>query len=77
MSEIEDMAMKIFHAYEDFCLDKEKCKIFEELFDRFLTPIDKDGKSEPYDVIVQLGFLHPAEFDQMVKILKDHSLIQD
>jgi len=75
MSEIEDMAMKIFNAYEDFYLDKEKCIIFEELFDRFLAPIDKDGKSEPYDVIVQLGLLHPAEYAQMVKILKDHALI--
>lgn len=77
MSEIEDMAMKIFHAYEDFCLDKEKCKIFEDLFDRFLTAVDIDGKAEPYDAIVQLGLLHPAEFDEMVKILKDKSLIPD
>jgi hypothetical protein len=75
MSELEDMAMKIFNAYEDICLDKEKCKIFEELFDRFLTAVDKDGKAEPYDLIVQLGLLHPAEYDQMVKILKDQSLI--
>jgi hypothetical protein len=37
MGEIEDMAMKIFNAYEDVFYEKDKKKIFENLFDRYLT----------------------------------------
>ena len=77
MGEIENIAMKIFNAYEDYCLDKDKSKIFEELFDKYLTIVDTDGKTEPYDAIVELAYRYRAEFDQMVKILKDHSLIPD
>ena len=77
MKEIADMAMKIFNAYEDHCLDKDKCKIFETLFDKYLTIVDEDGKTEPYDAIIWLGTNHRPEFDQMVKVLKDHSLITD
>ncbi len=77
MGEIENIAMKIFNAYEDYYLDRDKSKIFEELFDRYLTVVDTDGKTEPYDALVQLAYRYRAEFDQMVKILKDHSLIPD
>lgn len=77
MKEITDMAMKIFNAYEDFLLDKDKRKIFDDLFDRFLTIVDIDGKTDTYDAIVSLGLFHRSEFDQMVKTLKDHSLIPD
>ena len=77
MSEIEDMAMKIFFAYEDFYLDKEKRKIFEDLFDKYLSVVDVDGKTEAYDALVMLGVRHRPEFDKMVKILKDHALILD
>jgi hypothetical protein len=75
MGEIEDTAMKIFNAYEDHYLDKEKRKIFEDLFDRYLTVVDTTGQTEPYDAIVKLGHRHRLEFDKMVKSLKDHSLI--
>lgn len=75
MGEIENVAMKIFHAYEDYYLDKDKRKIFEDLFDRYLTVVDLDGKSEPYDVIVALGFKYQADFDAMVRTLRDHALI--
>jgi len=77
MKEIADMAMKIFNAYEDYYLDKDKSKIFETLFDKYLTIVNKDGKTEPYDAIIWLGINHRPEFDQMVKVLKDHSLITD
>lgn len=77
MGEIEDMAMKIFNAYEDFYLDKDKRKIFEDLFDKFLSTVDINGKMEPYDAIVALSRSHRSEFDQMVKSLKDQSLIPD
>jgi hypothetical protein len=77
MKEIADMAMKIFNAYEDYYLDIDKAKIFETLFDKYLTIVNEDGKTEPYDAIVWLGINHRPKFDEMVKVLKDHSLITD
>jgi predicted urease superfamily metal-dependent hydrolase len=77
MGEIENMAMKIFNAFEDFYLDKEKRTYFEALFDKYLSIVDIDGKTETYDAIVSLGRYHPVEFDQMVKALKDQSLLPD
>jgi len=77
MSEIQDMAMKIFNAFEDFYLDKDKRKIFNELFDRYLSIVDIDGQMDTYDAIVSLGIHHRSEFDQMVKILKEKSLISE
>lgn len=77
MKEIADMAMKIFNAYEDYYLDRDKAKIFETLFDKYLIIVNEDGKTEPYDAIVWLGINHRPDFDEMVKVLKDHSLITD
>jgi predicted urease superfamily metal-dependent hydrolase len=74
---IEDMAMKIFNAFEDCYLDKEKRKIFEDLFDKYLTVVDTTGQTEPYDAIVSLGYKHPADYDKMVKTLKEQALISD
>jgi hypothetical protein len=75
MGEIEDTAMKIFNAYEDVFYEKEKKKIFESLFDKYLNIADPVETMHPYDVIVSLGHHHRIEFDQLVKALKDHSLI--
>jgi hypothetical protein len=75
MGEIEDMAMKIFHAYEDVFYEKDKKKIFENLFDKYLTIADPVGTMHPYDAIVFLGSRHRLEFDRMVKALKEQSLI--
>jgi hypothetical protein len=77
MSEIEDMAMKIFNAFEDFYLDKDKRKIFNDLFDKYLSTVDVGGRMDTYDAIVSLGVYHRLEFDQMVKVLKEHALIPD
>lgn len=77
MGEIQDMAMKIFNAFEDFYLDKDKRKIFNDLFDRYLSIVDVDGRTDTYDAIVSLGVHHRSEFDQMVRVLKEHSLISE
>ena len=74
---VEDMAMKIFNAFEDFYLDKDKRKIFEDLFDKYLTVVDTTGQTEPYDAIVSLGYQYRDDFDDMVKTLKDQALISD
>jgi len=75
MGDIENMAMKIFHAYEDYYLEKDKRKVFEDLFDRYLTAVDMDGRAEPYDAMVTLGHKHRDDFDAMVKILRERALI--
>jgi hypothetical protein len=75
--EIKSMAMKIFNAYEDIYLDKDKRKIFDDLFDRYLTLVDMDRFMDTYDAIVSLGLTHRFEYDLMVKTLKDQSLISD
>ncbi len=75
MGEIEDMAMKIFNAYEDVFYEKNKRKIFENLFNRYLNIVDTLGTMHLYDAIVSLGNRHRLEFDQMVKELKGNSLI--
>ncbi|MGB9716336.1 MAG: hypothetical protein ACPL1G_08025 [Thermodesulfovibrionales bacterium] len=75
MGEIENMAMKIFNAYEDVFYEKEKKRVFEELFDRYLTIADPVGVMEPYDAIVFLGHNHPVEYDQLIKALKENFLI--
>jgi len=75
--EIKNMAMKIFNAYEDFYLDKDKRIIFDDLFDKYLTLVDMDRFMDTYDAIVSLGLTRRFEYDLMVKTLKDQSLIPD
>lgn len=70
------IAQEISFAYEDLFSDKDKKKLFHALFDRYLSPLDPEGKMEPYDAIVQLGRNNPEEFRQMVSDLKNFSLIQ-
>jgi predicted urease superfamily metal-dependent hydrolase len=74
---IEDMAMKIFNAFEDFYLDKVKREIFEDLFDKYLTVVDTTGQTETYEAIVSLGYKYPADYEKLVKALKDQGLISD
>jgi len=74
---IEDMAMKIFNAFEDFYLDKDKREIFEELFDKYLTPVDATGQTEPYEAIVSLGYKYPADYEKMVEAFKAQALISE
>lgn len=75
MEEIKNVAMKIFHAYEDCYLDKEKRKIFEDLFDRYLTKVDTLGTMEVYDAVIALAAQYKSDFDQMLKTLEEHSLL--
>ena len=77
LSDIKNMSMKIFHAYEDFYLEKDKRKIFEDLFDKYLTLVDMDRHMDTYDTIVALGLTHRFEYDLMVKTLKEQSLIPE
>ena len=77
MEDIKKIAMKIFHSYEDFYLDKEKRKIFEDLFDKYLMKVDSTGKMEIYDAVIKLAGQYRDDYDQMVKALKEHSLLPE
>jgi len=77
MGEIENIAMKICNIYEDFYFDKEKRIIFDDLFNRYLSVVDLHETTDVYDAIVSLGRGHQFEFDQLVKALKDQSLLPE
>jgi hypothetical protein len=77
MEDIKKIAMKIFHSYEDYYLDKENRKIFEDLFDKYLMKVDSTGKMEIYDAVIKLAGQHRDDYDQMVKTLKEHSLLPE
>lgn len=77
MEDIKNIAMGVFHSYEDYYLDKEKRKIFEDLFEKYLTKVDTFGTMEIYDAIIRLEQQYRGDFDQMVKTLKEHSLLPE
>ncbi|MGE5238947.1 MAG: hypothetical protein ACM3ON_09110 [Chloroflexota bacterium] len=74
MGEVEDVAMKIVHAYEDFYTDKEKRAVFDGILNRYLSLLAEED-SDPYDSLVELGRAYRFEFDRMVNDLKSHSLL--
>jgi hypothetical protein len=75
MSEIEDLAFKIYTAYEDSYFIEQKRKVFDAIFNRYLPMADPTETMEPYEALVELGYRFRPEFDEMVKILKDQGLI--
>lgn len=77
MEDIKNTAMKIFHSYEDSYLDKEKRKIFDDLFDKYLAKIDSIGTMEVYDAVIKLADQYRGDFDDMMKTLKEHSLLPE
>ena len=77
MEDIKKIAMGIFQSYEDSYLDKEKRKIFEDLFETFLTKVDTSGTMEIYDAVIKLAAEYRGDFDHMVKTLKQHSLLPE
>ena len=71
------IAQKISFAYEDLFGDVERRKLFEAIFERFLNPVDPEGKLEPHDAMVALWRQNPDGLDKMLRELKESSLIQD
>lgn len=72
---IMSTAQKISNSLEDNFFDIDKRKFFDAVFARYLPSADPAGTMEPYDAIVALGRLEPAEFQRMVKELEDKGLI--
>jgi hypothetical protein len=77
MEDINKIAMKLFHAYEDFYLDKEKREFFEKLFDEYLAKVDSNGTMEVYDAVIALAQQNRTEFDQMIGLLREKSLLPE
>jgi len=77
MEDINIIAMKIYHSYEDAYLDKEKRKIFEDLFDKYLTKVDTTETIEIYDAVIKLASQYRDDYDHMVKTLKEHGLLPE
>ncbi|MEW5746205.1 MAG: hypothetical protein AB1805_12305 [Nitrospirota bacterium] len=75
MPEVEDMAFRISAAFEDNYFNAAKRNTFNAVFNRYLSVVDPGATLEPYEAIVQLGYQHRDEFEQMVKDLKDLALI--
>lgn len=75
MEEAGRLAQTISFSYEDHYHVQEKRKMFQALFERYLSPVDPSGSMEPYYAIILLWRKNPAEFDQMVREMKDHRLI--
>jgi flavin reductase (DIM6/NTAB) family NADH-FMN oxidoreductase RutF len=75
MEDVKDIAMKIYNAYEDFYLDKEKRKIFEDLFDKYLTMVDSYGTMDVYEAVIALSSQYGLEFEKMVSALRENSLL--
>lgn len=74
MGTMEDVAMKITHAFEDDFFNKERREMFEVIFNRYLSMVDLDG-ADLYEAMLSLGRSYPFEFEQMVKAFKDKGLI--
>jgi hypothetical protein len=75
VAEIEDLAMKVVHAYEDNYFDRAKRDVFDTLFNRYLGMVDLAGDMDPYEAVVSLGRQYRPEFDQLVTALRDRKLI--
>jgi hypothetical protein len=77
MSDSQNLPLKIFHAFEDLYFEKDKGKIFDEIFSKYFAPLDLDPLMDLYDVLVLLSTRHSEKFEEMVKELKAHSIISD
>jgi len=75
IDKVAQIAQTISFSFEDQYYDIKKRELFRAIFNRYLLPIDPNGEFETYDAIIQLGRKEPAEFELMVKELKDKSLI--
>jgi len=77
IDKISLIAQKISFAFEDHFSDKEKRSFFEEVFNRYLSPLDPAGTMVLYDAIILLGRKNPPEFDKMIRELKEHAMISE
>ena len=77
IEQISLIAQQISFAFEDHFFNESKRGMFNALFNRYLAQLDPSGRMEPYDAMVLLGRQSPAEFENMVKEMKEKALISD
>ena len=77
MSDTENLPMKIFHAFEDLYFEKDKGKLFDKIFSKYIVLVDHDHHMDLYDVLVLIRKEHRLKFDEMVKELRENKLIKD
>jgi hypothetical protein len=77
MEDIKKIAMTIFHSYEDSYLDKERRKIFEDLFDTYLSKVDTEGNMEIYDAVIKLEHQYRHDYDALIAALKEKALLPE
>jgi hypothetical protein len=77
MSDSENLPLKIFHAFEDLYFEKDKGKIFDNIFSRYVPFVELNPHMDLYDVLVELKTKHRSHFDEMVREFRENKLIGD
>lgn len=75
MDKIGLLAQEISFAFEDHYSDAEKRQAFDGIFHKYLSTVDPESAMIPYDAMIKLGRSNPAEFEMMVREIKEKSLI--
>jgi hypothetical protein len=77
MDDNQNIPLKIYHAFEDLYFEKDKGKIFDDIFTRYFSLVEIDHHMDLYDVLVLINTHHRERFDEMVREFKSHSIIND
>lgn len=77
MSHSENLPLKIYHAFEDLYFEKDKGKIFDNIFSKYFCLVEHDGYMDLYDVLVVIMTKHRSHFNEMVRELRENKLISD
>jgi len=77
MSDIANLPLKIFHSFEDLYFEKDKGKLFDKIFSKYIVLVDIDPHMDLYDVLVVLSKEHRLKFDEMVNELRENALINE
>ena len=77
MSDTANLPLKIFHSFEDLYFEKDKGKLFDKIFSKYIVLVDHDPHMDLYDVLVLIRKEHRLKFDEMVKELRENDLIKD
>ena len=77
MSDTANLPLKIFHSFEDLYFKKDKGKLFDKIFSKYIVLVEIDPHMDLYDVLVLLSKEHRLKFDEMVNELRENALINE
>ena len=69
------IAQEISFAFEDDFHDQKMRKLYNMIFNKYLSEVDAGVMTDPYDAIISLGRSKPEEFEAFLKELKEKKLI--